>query len=74
MIHYAKLDNSPRLQRLLHMLSDKREYTTRDIVHGAEICAVNTAICELRRNLEPFGMTVKCRYVDGHYNYRLAIC
>ena len=55
--HYAKLENSPRLQRLLMFLSGGREATTMDIVKGANITAVNSAIHELRRN----GVGVRCR-------------
>jgi len=71
-IHFAKLDNSPRLQRLLMLLSDGREYSTMEIVHRAQIVAVNSAVSELRFNDVP----VNCRQTfDGDsriYKYRLA--
>jgi hypothetical protein len=56
-IHYAKLENSPRLQRLLALLkaAGKRGATTRDISLGAEIFAASTAVVELRKN----GFTVR---------------
>ena len=72
-IHYAKLHNSPRLQRLLKFLSDLKPHSTREIIQGANICAVNTAVDELREN----GFDVVCAYIktlaDGAriYHYQL---
>ena len=66
-IHYAKLDNSPRLQRLYALLQ-RGPATTREIVTGADICAVNTAVDELREN----GISVICESIGkGRYQYRL---
>jgi len=57
-IHFANLATSPRLQRLLAIL---REYpgglTTREIVHRANIMAVNSAVCELRKQ----GFAITCQ-------------
>ena len=68
----AHLDTSPRLQRVLGFLSDRREHTTRDIVIGAQVCAVNSCIAELRMN----GFDITCRQdmVEGrrYWHYRLA--
>ena len=68
----ARLDTSPRLQRVLDYLSDRREHTTRDIVIGAQVCAVNSCIAELRMN----GFDITCRQdmVEGrrYWHYRLA--
>ena len=50
MMHAARLDRSPRLQRVHALLSDGAEYSTRDIIQGAEVCAVNSCIAELRAN------------------------
>lgn len=50
MMHYAIIDNSPRLQRLAEYLADGEWHSTRDIIHGANICAVNSAVSELRHN------------------------
>lgn len=50
MIHYARIENSERLQRLRDYLADGKWHSTRDIVRGAEVCAVSSAVCELRRN------------------------
>ena len=51
-IHAARLAGSPRLQRLLAYLRDRggQGATTREIIEGAGICAVNSAIDELRAN------------------------
>lgn len=39
---------SPRLQRVLALLSDGRPHTTRDIVRRAKVMAVSACISELR--------------------------
>ena len=59
-IHYAKLENSGRLQRLLKFLSDGKEKTTREIIRGADICAVNSSIDELREN----NFDIRCRMIE----------
>lgn len=71
-MHYARLDKSKRLQRLLSVLADGEEHTTMDIIRKASICAVNSAVSELRRN----GYNVLCRSLgvveDSRiYGYRL---
>lgn len=55
-MHAARLDKSDRLHRVLHLLSDGRPRTTREIVIGAHVCAVNSCIAELREN----GVVVRC--------------
>lgn len=55
-IHYAKFAKSVRLQRLLEYLLDGNGHTTLDIILGADICAVNSAVCELREN----GFDIHC--------------
>lgn len=73
-IHYARLNKSPRLQRLLKFLSDLEPHTTLDIIVGAGICSVNTAICELRLN--GFDIPCKLREVrdDGAKIYEYQLC
>lgn len=66
-MHYAKLRTSRRLQRVLGLLSDGGEHSTRDIILRANVCAVNSIIAELRRN----GLPVTCRVSGGVYFYRL---
>ena len=62
-MHAADLKSSPRLQRVLEFLCDGEGRTTRDIVIGADVCAVNSCVSELRDN----GFDIKCRQVgqDG---------
>ncbi|MCK4306443.1 MAG: hypothetical protein KAY24_19535 [Candidatus Eisenbacteria sp.] len=67
-IHYAKLETSPRLQRMLKLLCTGERFTTRDIVMQAEIMAVGTAASELRAN----GIQVQCKAEgQGRYVYWL---
>lgn len=63
---YARIDNSPRLQRLAEYLADGRWHTTLDIVAGAMVCAVNSAVAELRAN----GIPVACRRQRDLWYYR----
>ena len=57
MMHAARLDTSPRLQRVHALLSDGVERSTLQIVTGARVCAVNSCIAELRVN----GFRISCR-------------
>jgi hypothetical protein len=63
----ARLETSPRLQRVAALLSDGREYSTLDIVIGASVCAVNSCIAELRAN----GFRIACRRVGDVWYYRM---
>lgn len=72
-IHAAKLEHSPSPQRLNAFLNDGQWHSTREIVHGAEIMAVNSAASELRAN----GVNIECRAAEtmhrkGVYEYRKA--
>lgn len=49
MIRAAAL-TSPRLQRVLKLLSDGKPHTTRDIVRRARVMAVNACVSELRHH------------------------
>lgn len=73
-IKYAKLATSKRLQRLLKFLSDCKPHTTKEIFVGANICAVNTAVTELRRN----GFNILCKFKeavqDGSRIYEYQLC
>jgi hypothetical protein len=62
-MHHAKIANSPRLQRVLRLLMDvgAKGATTLEIIHQANVCAVNSAVSELRRN----GYGVECNPVEG---------
>ncbi len=74
-IHYAHLKTSPRLQRVLAALMENRilGLTTREIIEAANVCAVNSAICELKRN----GFQIDCRFErrtaggESVFRYRL---
>ena len=68
MIHYAKLESSKRLQRVLALLKRGGWGTTREIDRLADVCAVSTAITELRRN----GLNILCQPAgQGRYKYKL---
>ena len=54
-MHAAPL-TSPRLQRVLALLSDGKPHTTRDIVRRARVMAVNACVAELRQH----GATITC--------------
>ncbi len=56
-MHAARISSSPRLQRAHAFLSDGMEHSTLDIVTGAQVCAVNSVISELRAN----GYYIECR-------------
>lgn len=67
-IRAARLDASPRLQRVAELLADGRWYSTLDIMIGAGVCAVNSCVSELRAN----GLTIECRRVGRErFEYRL---
>lgn len=64
----AKLKSSHRLQRVLGVLSDGQEHSTRDIVYEADVCAVNSIIAELRAN----GVAIRCRRMGRNvFMYRI---
>lgn len=66
MIRAAAL-GSPRLQRVLALLSDGRPHTTRDIVRRARVMAVNACISELRHH----GAEIVCaqQVTDGQRRF-----
>lgn len=66
-MNYAKLDNSPRLQRVAALLADGQWRTTMEIIVGANVCAVNSAIAELRAN----GLAVESKRAGDVWSYRL---
>lgn len=66
--HAAKIESSERLQKVLDMLQDRQWHSTLDIMLRTSLCAVGSAISELRAN----GIEVECRCVGhGKYEYRL---
>ena len=50
MIHYAKLENSQRLQELFAILQDGKAHSAFDIQAKTKSMAVHTDIAELREN------------------------
>lgn len=67
-MHYARLEKSPRLQRLLAVLQNGYWHSTRELILRANICAVNSTIAELRAN----GFEIECRQVGrGRFEYLL---
>lgn len=54
-MNYARIEHSERLQRVLAVL-EQGPATTFDIISNARVCAVNSAICELREN----GYDISC--------------
>jgi hypothetical protein len=69
----ARLDRSPRLQRVLSVLWQGDYLTTLDIIRRANVCAVNSIIAELRQG----GYQIETRLEKdsfnspGVYSYRL---
>ena len=56
-MHAARLDRSPRLQRVHELLSDGAEHSTLEILQEAGVCAVNSIVAELRHA----GAEIECR-------------
>lgn len=69
-IHYAKIDNSPRLKRVHAVLCDGKWHSTRDIMRAADVCAVNSIITELRAN--EYDIVSRC-VGQGRYEYQMII-
>lgn len=68
MRHAAKIESSERLQRVLDVLQDRQWHSTLEIMQRTFLCAVGSAVSELRAN----GISVECRCVgQGRYEYRL---
>jgi hypothetical protein len=61
--------SSPRLKRILAVLSDDQEHSTLDIVLAANVVAVDTAIRELRSY--PNHLPIHRHQVGGVHYYRL---
>jgi len=68
MRHAASIETSERLQRVLDVLQDRGWHSTLDIMQRTYLCAVGSAVSELRAN----GISVECRCAaKGKYEYRL---
>lgn len=66
-VNAADPQKSPRLKRVLAVLRDGEEHTTRDLIVAAEVCAVNSIIAELRAN----GFEIDCQRDGDVWLYRL---
>lgn len=58
-IRAALMENSPRLQRVVKVLSDGKPHSTRDIQTEADVCAVGTIIQELKHTKNGFDIICK---------------
>ncbi len=68
MRHAARIESSERLQKVLDVLFDRQWHSTLDIMQRTYLCAVGSAVSELRAN----GISVECRCAGhGKYEYRL---
>lgn len=68
-MNHANIQTSERLQRVDKFLSDGLFHSTRDIVIGAQVCAVNSCVAELRRN----GRHIVGRWEDKVFYYRMVM-
>ena len=66
-MHNARIHKSQRLQRVIKLLADGREYSTREIIAHADVCAVNSVITELRAN----GKNITCRREGQAWYYKM---
>lgn len=66
-MHAASITSSERLQRVLAVLEDGEEHTTYEILHQAQVCAVNSIVAELRTN----GYHIDCRRRADRFYYQL---
>ena len=64
MMHAARFDRSPRLQRVHALLADGGEHSTLDVIVHTGVCAVNSCIAELRVN----GASIECRQIRNPAN------
>lgn len=69
-IHAAKIENSPRLQRVQALLSDGQWHGTREIVLAADVCDVNSIMDELRAKPNELAIITRC-VGRGLYEYKL---
>jgi len=63
----ARVEKSYRLQRVMAFIKDEKPHSTRDIMTGAHVCAVNSCISELRAN----GFDIDCRRKNKIWIYCL---
>jgi hypothetical protein len=63
--------SSPRLQRLIAVLGDGQEHSTRDIVRKARLMAVSTCVSELRTHGAEIDCTIRTVMGARRFFYRM---
>lgn len=68
-MHYAKVEDSPRLQRVLAVLAEGNWHSTFNLNMNACVTSAGTAIAELKRN----GYVIERQRIEGSqsFEYRL---
>lgn len=69
-IRAALVENSPRLQRVLGVLSSGEKLSTRDIIEKAHVAAVNSCIHELRDPING-SLDIQCERKGDIWTYQL---
>ena len=69
-MHFARIEESERLQRVHRLLGDGGWHGTREIMLAADVCAVNSIITELRANR--YDIRTRC-VGRGRYEYQLQV-
>jgi hypothetical protein len=69
-MHCAKLNKSDRLKRVAKFLDDRKKHSTLEIIKGANVCAVNSIVSELRAN----GLDIDCSRKGDVWFYKLRSC
>ncbi len=67
MIHAAKIENSPRLQRFYSVLRKGAKLSTREIIQKANVCNPNTCAAELNAPIND--IHVVCERKGKHWYY-----
>ncbi len=70
--HYARVEGSPRLQRLLRVLLDGQWHSTRDLSLKAECFSVGASIQELKDSRN--GCMIESTPAGDHWEYKLLYC
>ena len=68
-IRAALLENSERLQRVARFLSDGKPHSTREIIRGCDVCAVNAIVDELREPQN--GFDIDCERIGRYWYYTM---
>jgi hypothetical protein len=66
-MHYAFIFSSQRLWRVFCFLKSGKWHSTRQIISGAHVCAVNSIMSEIRAN----GINYEVKREKNIYYYRL---